>query len=72
MALLGVAVAAALWWAYFDFVALVAARVLRQAPPDEQVRIARDSYTYLHLPMVAGIVSSPGDEEDAGPHRRAS
>jgi low temperature requirement protein LtrA len=55
-ALLGVAVAAALWWAYFDFVALVAARVLREAPPDEQVRIARDSYTYLHLPTVAGIV----------------
>jgi low temperature requirement protein LtrA len=55
-ALLGVAVAAALWWAYFDFVALVAERVLREAPPDEQVRIARDSYTYLHLPMVAGIV----------------
>jgi low temperature requirement protein LtrA len=55
-ALLGVAVAAALWWAYFDFVALVAARVLREAPPDDQVRIARDSYTYLHLPMVAGIV----------------
>ena len=32
-ALLGVAVAAALWWAYFDFVALVAARVLREARP---------------------------------------
>ena len=45
-ALLGVAVSAALWWAYFDFVALVAERVLREAPPDEQVRIARDSYTY--------------------------
>ena len=70
-ALLGVAVAAALWWAYFDFVALVAARVLRQAPPDEQVRIARDSYTYLHLPMVAGIVLfAVGVEEDAGPRRR--
>src|SRR4051794_32078890 len=55
-ALLGVAVAGALWWAYFDFVSLVAARVLREAPPDEQVRIARDSYTSLHLPMVAGIV----------------
>jgi low temperature requirement protein LtrA len=55
-ALLGVAVAAALWWAYFDFVALVAERVLRQAAPADQVRIARDSYTYLHLPMVAGIV----------------
>jgi low temperature requirement protein LtrA len=55
-ALLGVAIAAALWWAYFDFVALVAERVLRTAAPAERVRIARDSYTYLHLPMVTGIV----------------
>jgi low temperature requirement protein LtrA len=55
-ALLGIAIAGAMWWAYFDFVALVAERRLRSAPPDEQVRIARDSYTYLHLPMVAGIV----------------
>jgi low temperature requirement protein LtrA len=55
-ALLGIAVAGALWWAYFDVVAIVAERRLRRAPPDEQVRIARDSYTYLHLPMVAGIV----------------
>jgi low temperature requirement protein LtrA len=55
-ALLGVAVAASMWWAYFDFVALVAARRLRGAPQDERVRIARDSFTYLHLPMVAGIV----------------
>jgi low temperature requirement protein LtrA len=54
--LLGVAVAAALWWAYFDVVAIVAERRLRAAAPAEQVRIARDSYTYLHLPMVAGIV----------------
>jgi low temperature requirement protein LtrA len=57
-ALLGITVAGALWWAYFDVVALVAERRLRRAPPDEQVRIARDSYTYLHLPMVAGIVLS--------------
>src|SRR5258705_293233 len=55
-ALLGVATAAALWWAYFDVVAIVAERRLREAPGDEQVRIARDSYTYLHFPMVAGIV----------------
>jgi low temperature requirement protein LtrA len=55
-ALLAGAVAAALWWAYFDFVALVAERKLRTAPPREQVHIARDSYTYLHLPMVAGII----------------
>jgi low temperature requirement protein LtrA len=55
-ALLGIALAAALWWAYFDVVALVAERRLRRAPPSEQARIARDSFTYLHLPMVAGIV----------------
>jgi low temperature requirement protein LtrA len=55
-ALLGTSVAAAMWWAYFDFVALVAERRLRSAPRSEQVRIARDSYTYLHFPMIAGIV----------------
>jgi low temperature requirement protein LtrA len=55
-ALLGMAVAAALWWAYFDVVATVAERRLRAAPPAEQTRIARDSYTYLHMPMVAGII----------------
>jgi low temperature requirement protein LtrA len=55
-ALLGMAVAACLWWAYFDVVATVAERRLRAAPPDEQARMARDSFTYLHLPMIAGIV----------------
>ncbi len=55
-AVLGLAVIAALWWAYFDVVALVGERRLTSAPPAEQARIARDSYTYLHLPMVAGII----------------
>jgi low temperature requirement protein LtrA len=54
--LLGVATAAALWWAYFDVVALVAERRFRRATGTERVLIARDSYTYLHLPMVVGIV----------------
>jgi low temperature requirement protein LtrA len=55
-ALLGMATAAALWWAYFDVVAIVAERRLRRADPRDQALIARDSYTYLHLPMVAGII----------------
>jgi low temperature requirement protein LtrA len=55
-ALLGMVAAAALWWAYFDVVALAGARKLRALPAAAQTRIARDSYTYLHLPMVAGIV----------------
>jgi low temperature requirement protein LtrA len=54
--LLGLAVAAALWWAYFDVVAIVAERRLRHAGAAHQVLMARDSYTYLHLPMVAGII----------------
>ncbi|HEY6150499.1 MAG TPA: low temperature requirement protein A [Gaiellaceae bacterium] len=55
-ALLGIAVVAALWWVYFDVVATVAARKLREADQDMRARMARDSFTYIHLPIVAGIV----------------
>jgi low temperature requirement protein LtrA len=55
-AVLGTAIAAALWWSYFDVAAIVAERRLRRAEGEERARLARDSYTYLHLPMVAGIV----------------
>jgi low temperature requirement protein LtrA len=48
---------AAMWWLYFDVVALVAARRLHNAEPGrERNEVARDSYSYLHFPMVAGIV----------------
>jgi low temperature requirement protein LtrA len=56
-AVLGIAVAGALWWLYFDIVALVAERRLSNAAVGrEQNDIARDSFSYLHFPMVAGIV----------------
>jgi len=56
-ATIGTGVAAALWWLYFDVVALVAERRLADAQPGrEQNEMARDSYSILHLPMVAGIV----------------
>jgi low temperature requirement protein LtrA len=55
-AVLGLVVVFALWWAYFDVVALVAERRLRRATGVERARLARDSYSYLHLPMVGGIV----------------
>jgi low temperature requirement protein LtrA len=56
-AVLGIALAAALWWIYFDVVALVAARRLARATVGrEQNEIARDSYSYIHFAMVAGIV----------------
>src|SRR5260221_274710 len=56
-AVLGVALTAAMWWTYFDIVAIVAGRRLIDAEPGRaQNEMARDSYSYLHLIMVAGIV----------------
>jgi low temperature requirement protein LtrA len=55
-AALGLVVSCALWWAYFDVVAVVSERRFRNMTGDYRVRIARDSYSYLHLPMIAGIV----------------
>jgi low temperature requirement protein LtrA len=53
---LGIALAAALWWAYFDLVMLTAEQRLKEARAEERARLALDSYSYLHLPMVAGII----------------
>lgn len=55
-AILGVAAAAALWWAYFDIVALVAEHRMTQARGAERALLARDSYSYIHFLMIAGIV----------------
>jgi low temperature requirement protein LtrA len=56
-AVLGVALTAAMWWTYFDIVAIVAGRRLVDAEPGRaQNEMARDSYSYMHLIMVAGIV----------------
>jgi low temperature requirement protein LtrA len=55
-ALLGLVLAFGIWWAYFDVVALVSERHFREAEGMSRLRLARDSYSYLHLPMIAGIV----------------
>ena len=55
-AMLGLTVGVALWWLYFDVVAPVAERVLKGLTGTDRVRLARDSYTYLHFLMVAGVI----------------
>jgi low temperature requirement protein LtrA len=55
-ALLGIVVVSALWWLYFDVAAIFAVRRLVQARGVEQARLARDAYSYLHMPMVGGII----------------
>jgi len=44
----------AMWWLYFDIGAERAARLL--AKDEDPGRMARLAYTYLHIPIVAGIV----------------
>ncbi len=57
VAVLGVVLAAAMWWVYFDVVALVSTRRLAEAEAGRaQNELARDSYSYIHLALVAGIV----------------
>jgi low temperature requirement protein LtrA len=56
-AVFGITLVAMMWWIYFDVVALVAARRLASLEDRrERNAVARDSYSYLHFPMVAGIV----------------
>ena len=55
-AVLGFAVATSFWLAYFDFFPIRARQLLADRTGAERISFARDVYTYLHLPMVAGIV----------------
>jgi len=56
-------VSAALWWLYFGQVAGTVLERIREATPEERGQIGRDVYTYLHLPIIAGIVLvAVGDE----------
>jgi low temperature requirement protein LtrA len=55
-AVLGLLVAASLWLAYFDFFPIRAQQQLTELRGAQRAALARDAYTYLHLPMVAGIV----------------
>jgi low temperature requirement protein LtrA len=47
-------IAITLWWVYFDRSAALAERRLREH--DDPVLAAADAYSYLHLPIVAGII----------------
>ena len=55
-AALGIVVVSALWWLYFDVAAIFARTRLVEARSLAQVRLALEAYSYLHLPMIAGVV----------------
>ena len=55
-AVLGFVIATSFWLAYFDFFPIRGQQLLTDRSGDQRTALARDIYTYLHLPMVAGIV----------------
>jgi len=55
-AVLGLAVATCFWLAYFDFFSIRGHQLLVDSSGVQRAAFARDAYSYLHLPMVAGIV----------------
>lgn len=66
-ATLGVLICGGLWWSYFGLSPGAQARLLRTSE-DERPRLARDAYSYLHLPIVGGVVFFAVGIAEALPH----
>lgn len=52
----GLVLAAGVWWTYFDVSALQGEHALASEPEATRARLARDAYSFLHFPMIAGVV----------------
>ena len=55
-ALVAIALVSGLWWTYFDGEADLTEQVLHEAEGHDRARLARDIYSYLHIPIVLGVV----------------
>jgi low temperature requirement protein LtrA len=55
-ATLGIVVVSALWWLYFDVAAIIARNRMLEATGVRLHRLALHAYSYLHFPIVAGVV----------------
>ena len=56
VSVLALALVGAMWWTYFDVSSVSAERRFAAITGVDQTRMARDAYSFIHLPMVAGIV----------------
>jgi low temperature requirement protein LtrA len=54
--MLGLALAAILWWLYFDGEDERAERALERAPQEQRPRLAVNAFGYIFLPILGGIV----------------
>jgi low temperature requirement protein LtrA len=53
---LGLLLASALWWAYFDVSALLGEHALANEPAETRARLGRNAYSYAHMPLILGII----------------
>jgi low temperature requirement protein LtrA len=53
---LGLVLASALWWAYFDVSALLGEHALVTEPQETRARLARNAYSFAHVPLILGII----------------
>ncbi|MHA7145169.1 low temperature requirement protein A [Arthrobacter sp. TmT3-37] len=67
-ALAGVGLSICLWWLHFDVTAIAAEHRFAALRGGARASAAVDAYTYLHLPLVAGIVLSALGVEDVLAH----
>ena len=63
-AVFGIALSVCLWWLHFDVTAIGAEHRFAALQGQERTSAAVDGYTYLHLPLVAGIILSAFGVED--------
>jgi low temperature requirement protein LtrA len=56
-AVLGLALVACLWWAYFAGDTERAEHALRTAAPDRRPWLAFEGFFYAHVPMLLGVIS---------------
>ena len=54
--ILGLLLASAMWWAYFDVSALQGEHALSSEPIETRPRLGRNAFSFAHLPLMLGTV----------------
>jgi low temperature requirement protein LtrA len=65
---LSLAAIGGLWWTYFDWEAQLTAQILSDAAGSRRAHLARDMYSYLHMPLVTGVVFMAVGLEEVATH----
>lgn len=66
--ILSVALTVGLWWVYFHHLASKSEHAVARLSGVQRAQVVSDAYTYLHLPLVAGVVIAALGVEQAMHH----